>query len=152
MPAVVRFVLLLTSGVLAGATICVWLLEHALGGSGAFFTEFKQLEIRAFTAPLSAIGMIALISGLVYAAPARRDRSVLALTLAGVISLGIGGVITARSHFPMNDRIATWSASSPPSEWTEVRDRWRRAHDLRTAMTVLSFGLFVLGTSWRGSK
>jgi uncharacterized membrane protein len=152
MLALVRFVLLFTSGVLAGATVCVWLLEHTLDGSGAFFTEFKQLEIRAFTAPLSAIGLIALISGLAHAALARRDRFVMALTLAGVISLGIGGVITARSHFPMNERIATWSAASPPAEWAELRDRWRRAHDLRTAVSLLAFGLFVLGTSWRGSQ
>jgi hypothetical protein len=141
---VVRFVLLFASGVLAGSTVCVWLLEHAFGGSGAFFTEFKQLEIRAFTVPLSATGLVALLAGLAHAALVRRHRSTLALTLAGVLSLGIGAVTTATTHFPMNDRIAAWSAGSPPAEWTELRDRWRRGHDLRTAVVFLAFGCFLV--------
>ncbi|MGH3117151.1 MAG: anthrone oxygenase family protein [Vicinamibacterales bacterium] len=142
----VRFILLVSSGVLAGATVCVWFLEHSFAGSAAFFTELKQLEIRAFTVPLPAVGLIAVVFGLAHAALVRLNRSALALTLAGVLCLGIGAVITARGHFPMNDRIATWSPSSPPAEWIEVRDRWRQAHDVRTAVTVLGFGLFLLGT------
>jgi len=141
----VRLVLLFTAGVLAGSTVCVWLLEHSFAGAGAFFTEFKQLEIRAFTVPLSAIGLTAVLFGLAHAALARRHRSTLALTLAGVLCLGIGAVITATTNFPMNDRIAAWSVSSPPVEWTEDRDRWRQAHDLRTAVTILGFGLFLFG-------
>lgn len=141
----VRLGLLFTAGVLAGSTVCVWLLEHSFTGAGTFFTEFKQLEIRAFTVPLTAVGLTALLFGLAHAALARRHRSALALTLAGVLCLGIGAVITATTHFPMNDRIATWSAPSPPSEWTEDRDRWRQAHDLRTAVTILGFGFFLAG-------
>jgi Domain of unknown function (DUF1772) len=141
----VRVVVLLTAGVLAGSTVCVWLLERAFAGSPAFFTEFKQLEIRAFTVPLVAIGLIAVIFGLAHAALVRWRRSALAFTLAGVLSLGIAGFITARVHFPMNDRIATWSVTSPPGEWSETRDRWRQAHDARTAFTVLGFGLLIVG-------
>ncbi len=141
----VRLGLLFTAGVLAGSTVCVWLLEHSFAGTGAFFTEFKQLEIRAFTVPLSAVGLLALLFGLAHAALARRNRSALGLTLAGVLCLGIGAVITATIHFPMNDRIATWSASSPPVEWTEDRERWRQAHDLRTAVTILGFAFFLVG-------
>lgn len=139
----VRLVLLFAAGLLAGSTICVWLLEHSFAGAATFFTEFKQLEIRAFTVPLSAIGLVALLAGLAHAALVRRSRSTLALTLAGVLSLGIGAFITAGTHFPMNDRMAAWSSASPPAEWTDYRDRWRRAHDLRTAIVLLAFGLFL---------
>jgi Domain of unknown function (DUF1772) len=140
----VRIVLLFTAGLLAGSTICVWLLEHAFAGSGTFFTEFKQLEIRAFTVPLTGIGLVALLAGFAHAALMRRHRQALALTLAGVLALGIGAFITARIHFPMNDRIAAWSTASPPAEWAEDRDRWRRAHDFRTTVSVLAFGLFLV--------
>jgi hypothetical protein len=144
----VRLILLLTAGVLAGSTVCVWLLERAFAGSPAFFTEFKQLEIRAFTVPLSAIGLVAVIAGLAYAALARRRRTALAFTLAGVLSFGIAAFVTAAVHFPMNDRIANWSASSPPSDWAETRDRWRQAHAARTAITVLGFALLAAGALW----
>jgi hypothetical protein len=139
----VRFILLFTAGVLAGSTVCVWLLEHSFAGAGAFFAEFKQLEIRAFTVPLTAIGLIALLGGLAHAALVRRHRSALALTLAGVLALGIGAVVTATTHFPMNNQVAAWSAAAAPADWAEYRDRWRRAHDLRTAVSLLAFGLFL---------
>jgi Domain of unknown function (DUF1772) len=140
----VRLVMLFAAGLLAGSTICVWLLEHSFAGTGAFFTEFKQLEIRAFTAPLSGIGLVALLAGLAHAALVRRSRSALALTLAGVLSLGIGAFITAGTHFPMNDRIAAWSSAAAPAEWTNYRARWRRAHDLRTGVVLVAFGLFLV--------
>lgn len=142
----VRLILLFTAGVLAGSTVSVWLLEHAFAGSPAFFTELKQLEIRAFTAPLPAVGLVAVIFGLAHAALVRRRRLALAFTLAGVLSLAIGGFITVRIHFPMNQRITSWSASSAPSDWAETRDRWRQAHDVRTAFTVLGFALLLRGT------
>jgi hypothetical protein len=139
----VRLVLLVAAGILAGSTVCVWLLEHAFTGGGPFFAAFKQLEIRAFTAPLSAVGVVALLAGLGHAALARRNRSALALTLAGLVCLGIGAVVTAGTHFPMNNQMAAWSVESPPADWADYRDRWRSAHDLRMAVSVLAFGFFL---------
>ena len=145
----VRVVLLLTSGLLAGATVAVALLEHAFAGSAPFFTEFKQLEIRAFTVPLPAIGLIAVISGIVHATLERRNRAVLALTAAGVTCLILGAAITVRGHFPINEHLKTWAVAAPPVEWAAVQERWRRYHDARTIVVVLGFTLVILGTRVR---
>jgi uncharacterized membrane protein len=139
----VRFVLLLAAGILAGSTVCVWLLEQSFTGGGPFFAAFKQLEIRAFTVPLSGVGVVALLAGLGHAALARGHRSALALTLAGLVCLGIGAGVTASTHFPMNNQMAAWSVESPPAEWADYRDRWRRAHDLRMTVSLLAFSLFL---------
>jgi hypothetical protein len=145
----VRVVLLLTSGLLAGATVAVALLEHAYAGAAPFFTAFKQLEIRAFTVPLPAIGLIAVICGIVHATLERRNRTVLRLTAAGVACLILGAIITVVGHFPINERIKTWSVSAPPIEWAAVQERWRQYHDARTLVVVLGFTLVILGTRVR---
>jgi uncharacterized membrane protein len=144
-----RVVLLLTSGLLAGATVAVALLEHAFAGSAPFFTEFKQLEIRAFTVPLPAIGLVAVVFGVVHAALERRNRAALRLTAAGLACLIVGAVITVGGHFPMNESLKTWSVVAPPVEWPAIQERWRRYHDLRTIVTVLGFALLILGTRVR---
>jgi Anthrone oxygenase len=142
---VLRFVLLFASGLVAGATVCVWLVERVFIGSPGFFVALKQLEIRAFTVPLPALALLAVICALVYAVQVRRNRLAMGLILAGVVLFGISGFITARVHFPMNDRIWTWSPEAPPAEWADVRDRWRGAHQVRTLTSVLGFGLFLCG-------
>jgi hypothetical protein len=139
-------VLLVTAGVLAGATVAVALLEHAFAGSSSFFIEFKQLEIRAFTVPLPAVGLVAVLFGIVHAARERGNRAAVRLTAAGVASLILGAIITVVGHFPINERIRTWSVSAPPVEWATVQQRWRNYHDARTVVTVLGFTLLVLGT------
>jgi Domain of unknown function (DUF1772) len=144
-----RVVLLLSSGLLAGATVAVALLEHAFAGSAPFFTEFKQLEIQAFTVPLPAIGLIAVISGIVHAALERRNRAALALTAAGVACLILGAAITVGGHFPINERVKTWSVAAPPIDWATMQDRWRQYHDARTIVVVLGFTLLILGTRVR---
>jgi hypothetical protein len=149
MRQLVRVVLLLTSGLLAGATVAVALLEHAFAGSAPFFTEFKQLEIRAFTVPLPAIGLIAVVSGIVHATLERRNRTVLALTAAGVACLILGAAITVRGHFPINERVKKWSVAAPPVEWAAVQERWRRYHDVRTIVVVLGFTLIIIGARVR---
>jgi hypothetical protein len=142
-------VLLVTAGLLAGATVAVALLEHAFAGSAPFFTEFKQLEIRAFTVPLPAIGLVAVLFGIVHAARERKSRAALRLTAAGVACLILGAIITVVGHFPINERMRTWSVSAPPVEWAAVQGRWRNYHDARTVVTVLGFTLLVLGTRVR---
>ncbi|HEX2443019.1 MAG TPA: DUF1772 domain-containing protein [Vicinamibacterales bacterium] len=144
-----RVVLLLSAGLLAGATVTVALLEHAFAGSAPFFTEFKQLEIRAFTVPLPAIGLVAVIFGIVHATLERPNRAALALTTAGVACLILGAAITMRGHFPINERVKTWSAAAPPVDWAAVQERWRQYHDARTIVVVLGFTLLILGTRVR---
>lgn len=43
----------------------------------------------------------------------------------------------------MNERIATWSPTSPPDEWATVQGRRRQWNYVRTTAAVVSFALYL---------
>ncbi len=140
---IVRYALLLAAGLLAGALFGVWLLEHSFRGGGSFYTELKQLQISTFTVPLSLLGAGTVVLGLVYLFLVRGNRLAAGLALAGVLCFVVGFVITVWGHFPINARIVGWSVEAPPGQWSQLAEKWRLAHDLRTLFGVLGFGLLL---------
>jgi hypothetical protein len=145
--AVVRPVLLLCAGLLAGALFGVWLMEHAFREDGSFYTELKQLQIPAFTAPMSALGASTVILALVYLFLVRRDRLAAGLTLAGALCFVAGFAITVFGHFPINARIMAWTVEGPPEQWSQLAADWRLAHDLRTLLGVMGFCVLLASAS-----
>jgi uncharacterized membrane protein len=145
--AVVRPALLLCAGLLAGALFGVWLMEHAFLGDGSFYTELKQLQIPAFTGPMSALGAGTVILALVYLFLVRRDRLAAGLTLAGALCFVVGFAITIFGHFPINARIMAWPVEGPPEQWSQLAADWRLAHDLRTLLGVVGFCVLLASAS-----
>jgi hypothetical protein len=43
----------------------------------------------------------------------------------------------------------SWTVSSPPGDWSSVRDRWQLAHAARTTTAVLAFALLTVTVAWR---
>lgn len=52
--------------------------------------------------------------------------------------------LTLIVNLPINSDQLHWDAQSPPSNWTEVRDRWQIAHAVRTVVAVLAFAALAL--------
>lgn len=142
---IVRFSLIFLSGIVAGAVYGIWLMEFLFTGDASFYTELKQFQIQTLTAPLPGLAIAAILVGLVKLYLSRRKRLVFRFTLAGLVLFVIGGMLTARGHFPLNDQIMTWSAEAPPAEWAQIQDQWRQTHLFRTIVTGLGFACFLLG-------
>lgn len=142
---IVRFSLIFLSGIVAGAVYCVWLMEYLFAGDASFYTHLKQFQIQTLTVPLPGLAIAAILVGLVKLFLSRRKRLVFRFTLAGIILFVIGGMLTARGLFPLNDQIMTWSADAPPAEWAQIQEQWRQTHLFRTIITVLGFACFLLG-------
>jgi uncharacterized membrane protein len=74
------------------------------------------------------------------------------LVLAGAVIYLVGTVaLTATVHLPMNEYIATWSASNPPADWAAIRARWARWNLVRTVAAGVSFVLFLAATFLLGA-
>lgn len=142
----VRCASLLAAGLLTGAIFEVWLVEHSFLGDDSFYTELKQLQIRALAGPLPALGAATLVLGIAHLFLTRGSRLVAGLTLAGVLCFAVGFAITVWGNFPINARIMGWSVEAPPDGWSEVAAQWRRAHDLRTLFAFVGFGLLLAAT------
>jgi hypothetical protein len=59
----------------------------------------------------------------------------------GLIAMGL---LTRLVHFPLNERILSWSVQAPPADWQAVREQWNMAHSLRTLFGLASFALLLL--------
>ncbi len=64
-----------------------------------------------------------------------------ALAWLGIALLYFAAVfwLTRTVNVPINDALATWQASSPPSDWSQARDEWNQANLLRTWAAVACF-------------
>jgi hypothetical protein len=50
---------------------------------------------------------------------------------------------------PINTDQLSWTVSSPPGDWSSIRDRWQLAHAARTTTAALAFALLTATVAWR---
>jgi len=151
----VRFVSILFSGLVAGATVCVFLVERSLPDSGSFYVLYKQRMIQALTIPLPLLAILGGVAVLVDAYGLWREpsgsRLCLALTLGSVALIAAGGLLTKLGHFPINDQIMTWDPAAPPAGWSAVQAKWAGLHLMRTLVSTAAFALLVASNLMRAS-
>ena len=147
----VRFLGLLSGGLAAGIALCVLLMDRAWAGTGQFYTELMQLQIRVLTVPAPALGALGLVTISIDAALLWRRGGGAPFWLGvAAISLGVTAMaLTRLGHFPINDQILKWNPVSPPADWMSVQARWSALHVARTIAAVGSFSLFLLGNLMR---
>jgi len=68
-------------------------------------------------------------------------------TIAALALLVLVFVLTLAVNLPINSDQLDWNALSPPTDWTDVRDRWQTAHAVRTVAGVLAFAAVALAAS-----
>ena len=138
-----RLVALGAFGLAAGAALATWAADVALGGSGAeVYISYRQATTAAFTATLPPLGGIGLLAAAVIALRGRgRER---ALAAAAALCAVAAMAVTVIVHFPINAEILTWSPTTPPPDWAQVRDRWSAAHTARTLLALAGFALLAI--------
>jgi uncharacterized membrane protein len=63
--------------------------------------------------------------------------------IAAVVLIVITLFITLLVEVPIDNHIKTWSASSLPKDWEQIRDKWQRFHTVRTITSIMSFAAFL---------
>ena len=151
----VRFTSILLAGLVAGATLCVLIVERSLPDSGSFYVLYKQRMIQALTVPLPLLAVVGAVAILADAYLIRRDpdssRLCFGLAVGAVAFIAVGGVLTKAGHFPINDEIMTWDAAAPPASWSAVQARWASLHLMRTAASCAAFALLIASNLLRTS-
>jgi len=134
-----RFASLLFAGLFAGFVTAVLVLELSLRGfDGRVYTQVRLVELDA----LDKLAVATLLPGLIATAVLvyRTFRTNTRwLTVAALALLVFVFGLTLVVNLPINADQLDWSAQSPPSDWTAVRDQWQAAHAVRTTAAVLAF-------------
>jgi uncharacterized membrane protein len=75
---------------------------------------------------------------------ARRDRPDFYVLIAASVCIIAVAFITAFGNVPINNQIKTWSITSPPSNWSELSNRWWQFQTLRTISAMGGLSLLIL--------
>ena len=129
-------------GLLAGLSFGVQfgllpVLNHL---DAASYTTVLQGIIPTFTHAVIPLMMIGLVTFLVRLLLMRSPCAGMQIwTLVSFTFFLIGGLITVRGHFPLNNQVIHWSAQNPPAGWEHLRQHWSQLNFWRFAVAQLGF-------------
>ena len=144
---VLRFVAVLCCALVAGLT-----LSHVLqapGSRGLDAPAWLAVQ-QTFYGGFAVVGGLAEVVGVLAAAGEvvlRRRRGAPFLAPAVAAACLLGTLVSfAVGNRPVNAQVATWTATTIPADWAELRDRWEAAHALSAALSLLALVVLVAAT------
>lgn len=146
----IDFANLLLAALVVGAVFGVWLVFNPAGLDAGFYIALHQQGIRALNKRMPALRAATTLLTIAAAALARVNVTRFRLLTAAVVCFVATGLITRFLNQPINAIVMTWSASSPPSNWTGLRDKWWRWHLIRMATGIIGLSLLIAATLKRG--
>ncbi len=101
---------------------------------GPAYLVVKQAADRRFPTlmrPITLLGLAAVVA-LAVAATVVDAQPAGSLAAAAAVAAVVGLVAVVRGDLPINQRMATWTATDLPATWREDRRRWERWFAVRT--------------------
>lgn len=141
--ALIRFLNILVTGLIAGTVCGIWLGYNPAGFSAQTYVEQQQNVITSLNTVMPLLGLFAIILTIL-SAFLRKKRDGAFFTLLVAASLLIAsGLVTRLGNQPINAVVMTWSKSTIPDNWADLRDQWWSLHTIRTGTSLLAFALVV---------
>jgi uncharacterized membrane protein len=77
----------------------------------------------------------------------RKTDAVIWSVIALIYVLGVF-VLTREVNIPINNALALWNPSAPPSDWARARDHWNEANLQRCVAACVAFFASVAARTW----
>ena len=146
--AVIHFVALLSTGLLAG----IFLGDRVGLGFArpvlppGCFVQLQQIQHRHFVRMMPVLQLAALLSTVAWLFFLRSSIRSPGFVLIACASAGLVCVflLTLRVNVPINNTLMTWSASAPPANAMEVWKSWEQVNTVRAILAPIAFALVVL--------
>lgn len=137
----IRFISLLSTVLYAGFGLAhLWELPNKINRPKADYLTVQQ-NYRGW-AFAGIIGVIALVSTAISAFLVRQRGRVFWLTLAGVASQVVPGLIFARFIAPANTQTNQWREL--PENWAQLRNQWEYSHATNALIAFAGTGALLL--------
>ena len=75
----------------------------------------------------------------------RKQPTTFYLSLAGLLLFIVTLLVTVLVEVPIVKQIESWTASTLPGNWQELRDRWGRFHIFRIVPSLIGLVFFLIG-------
>jgi uncharacterized membrane protein len=92
---------------------------------------------------LTPLGLLSIIPVLVISYDTKPETFY--LTLAGFIMFVVALIVTMLVEVPIVKQIVTWTDSTLPDNWQQLRDHWGAFHIIRVVTGIAGLILLVLG-------
>lgn len=132
--------------VVIGAIFGIWLSCNPADLSAGAYVMQQQHGIRTLKVVMPLLGGTTTLLTIVAAGLAHNDQVRLVMLAVAAACFVAVGLITRLLNQPINAIVITWSADAPPSNWTEMRDRWWRGHVARTIIGLGGLCLLIAAT------
>lgn len=146
----VDFANLLLAALVVGAMFGVWLFFNPGGVAANVYVTMHQQGIRTMNKAMPALGAVTILVTVAAAVLAWRDSARAGLLVGAIVCFVAVGLITRFLNQRINSIVSTWRVESPPSNWTDLRDRWWRGHLIRLVAGVGGLSLLIAASLWRG--
>ena len=140
------------------AVLLVGLIGGLLVGTAIDHNRLKVLDAVAWTSARHSIDAVfskilpwwwnSTLLLLFFAAYLHQGSARWLFLSAGVLLIA-GIVVTLVVEVPINKQIASWTPSTIPANWKELRARWLTFHNVRSAAGALAFACALLGAMLR---
>lgn len=88
--------------------------------------------------PASIAGLLVLLAG------SWKTRAVYFYCILTALILFVTAlIITLAIEVPIDNQIRTWTATTVPANWEDIRDRWELYHTIRTFLTLACVSFFI---------
>jgi len=142
---IVRFVALVTAGLVAGAMFGIWRGYNPSTLSVAASVEQHQQAVRGLNIILPGLGAVTIVLTMAIAVHVRQKRlALITFTLAALL-FTVSGVVTRTRNQPINRIVMLWDARTAPPEWYAMREAWWHWHLIRTFSGVAGFVVLAGG-------
>ena len=150
---IVRLIALVFTGLTAG----IFLGDRAGSKNGRMllspssFIEFQQAVHRVFVRMMPPLSIGAALAGLAWLYLDRSQSGGWQFWLVAVATAGmmLSFGLTVSINVPLNNRLMTWSSSSPPADLKKQWEPWERVHTIRTVIAVFAFVLEAIALNAR---
>jgi len=143
----IQFVSIMLYVLVAGVMWGTWLsLARTMTSYGAAtFVADGQHMINNLATVMEVLMISAVVVGLIVVAMLFLVRSAAAawLALVGLLLMITVMAITLIVEVPIDNLIATWTETTLPSEWQQIRARWAAFHTLRTFVALAAVAAAV---------
>ena len=147
----VLFAALFFMALVTGAAFAIWIDYNPAGLSPAFYTEKMQHAIRVFTIPLPTVVILGVIFTIISTVFARRERPAFYLLIGASVGIIAVALITAFGNIPINNQIKMWNINSPPSNWSDLAQKWWWYQTVRMIAAIVGFSLLIVAALGRRS-
>lgn len=108
------------------------------------FIHIGQTIIHNVAGPMRVLMPLTLVVLLLLCIAYRKERPAVYALLGAFFLMIVTLLITLLVEVPIDNQIRTWTSTSIPDNWTDLRATWKQFHAYRTLTSILSFGLLCI--------